>query len=91
MSYERTPAMFNVGSKLFAVKNNKLWEQFAGAYNSYYGIHQPYSITYIANGGGVLKDRIFNYVEFKADMHDQYDTYLPTHTFDSLEVKTEYQ
>ena len=91
MSYERTPAMFNVGSKLFAVKNNKLWEQFAGAYNSYYGVHQPYSITYIANGGGVLKDRIFNYVEFKADMHDQYDTYLPTHTFDSLEVKTEYQ
>lgn len=91
MSYGSTPAMFNVNEKFYAFKNGKLWEQFAGEYNIYYDTHQPYSITFVANGDKVLKDRIFNYVEFKTDMYDQYNTYLPIHTFDILQVDTEHQ
>ena len=91
MSYEKTPAMFNVDSEFYTIKNGKLWKQFSGDYNMYYGAFQPYSITYIANGGGSLQDRIFNYVEFKTDVTDKNNNYLPTHTFDLLEVNTEYQ
>lgn len=89
MSYEAIPAMFNVSSEFYAFNSNKLWEQFAGDYNMFFGQYQPYSITVVANADEPA-DKIFNTVEFRADAYDG-DNLLPTKTYDTLDVYNEYQ
>lgn len=89
MSYERVPAMFNVGSEFYAFNNNKLWQQFNGDYNMFFGQYKPYSITVVANADEPA-DKIFNTVEFRADTYDG-DNLAPTKTYDTLDVYNEYQ
>lgn len=89
MSYERVPAMFNVGSEFYAFNNNKLWQQFTGDYNMFFGQYKPYSITVVANADEPA-DKIFNTVEFRADAYDG-DNLAPTKTYDTLDVYNEYQ
>lgn len=88
MSYEETPYMFNIDNSFYAIKNNKIWEQFTGDYNSFYGETKPYSITVISNPDSFY-DKIFNTVEFRADTWD--NDKLLNSTFDTLEVWNEYQ
>lgn len=89
MSYEKVPAMFNVGSEFYAFNNNKLWQQFNGDYNMFFGQYEPYSITVVANADEPA-DKIFNTVEFRADAYDG-DNLAPTKTYDTLDVYNEYQ
>ena len=89
MSYERVPAMFNVGSEFYAFNNNKLWQQFNGDYNMFFGQYKPYSITVVANADEPA-DKIFNTVEFRADAYDG-DNLAPTKAYDTLDVYNEYQ
>lgn len=89
MSYERVPAMFNVGSEFYAFNNNKLWQQFNGDYNMFFGQYKPYSITVVANADESA-DKIFNTVEFRADAYDG-DNLAPTKTYDTLDIYNEYQ
>lgn len=89
MSYEKVPAMFNVGSEFYAFNNNKLWQQFNGDYNMFFGQYKPYSITVVANADEPA-DKIFNTVEFRADAYDG-DNLAPTKTYDTLDVYNEYQ
>jgi hypothetical protein len=89
MSYEKVPAMFNVGSRFYAFNNNKLWQQFNGDYNMFFGQYKPYSITVVANADEPA-DKIFNTVEFRADAYDG-DNLAPTKTYDTLDVYNEYQ
>ena len=89
MSYEKVPSMFNISSEFFAFKDNKLWHQFAGDYNTFFGYYKPYSITLISNAEEPL-DKIFNNLEFRADSWDG-DTLMDNVTFDTLEVWNEYQ
>lgn len=88
MSYEGTPYMFNIDNSFYAIKNNKVWEQFAGDYNSFYGETKPYSITVISNPDSFY-DKVFNNIEFRADTWD--NGKLLNSTFDTLEVWNEYQ
>lgn len=89
MSYEEVPAMFNVGSDFYAIKDNKLWGQFQGDYNMFFGKFQPFSITLISNAEEP-NDKIFNTLEWRSDSWEG-DTLLNLDTFDSLEVWNEYQ
>lgn len=89
MSYEKVPAMFNVDSEFYAFNNNKLWQQFNGDYNMFFGQYKPYSITVVANADEPA-DKIFNTVEFRADAYDG-DNLAPTKTYDTLDVYNEYQ
>lgn len=89
MSYEELPAMFNISSDFYAIKNGKLWEQFAGDYNSFFGVKQPYYIDIVSNANSSY-DKIFNNVEFRSDTWDG-NTLLPNKTFDTLDVYNEYQ
>lgn len=88
MSYEETPAMFNINSDFFAFKNGKIWKQFAGDYNMFFGEFKPYSVTIVANDNEPY-DKIFNTIEFRAStFNDNVDI---ASTFDTLEVWNEYQ
>lgn len=89
MSYEKVPAMFNVSSEFYAFNGNKLWEQFSGDYNMFFGQYQPYSITIVSNADEPA-DKIFNTVEFRADAYDG-NNLVPTKTYDTLDVYNEYQ
>lgn len=88
-NYEATPLMFNIGNDFFAYKNNKLWEQFAGEYNKFYGVRKPYHVTFVANPEPT-NDKIFDTLEFRADTWSG-DKLLSDITFDRLQVWTEYQ
>lgn len=89
MSYESTPFMFNIGSDFFAIRNNKVWEQFEGDYNMFYGAYKPYSITVISNPDEPY-DKIFNNIEWRSDCWND-GTLLNSSAFDTLEVWNEYQ
>ena len=89
MSYGQVLGMFNIDSDFYAIKNGKIWEQFAGAYNYIFGEYCPYSVTFISNADESY-DKIFNTVEFRADSWD--NTLLTSNcAFDILEVWNEYQ
>ena len=88
MSYEKVPAMFNVGSKFLSFKNGKLWEQGEGEYNKFFGEFKPYYITYRVNPEEPI-DKIFNNIEFRSDTWD--GDILTDKTFDILDVWNEYQ
>ena len=89
MSYEKVPAMFNIGSEFYSFNKNKLWHNFEGEYNIFYDEFKPFSITVIANQESQY-DKIFNNIDFRADTWDN-DTLLNNVTFDTLEVWNEYQ
>lgn len=95
MSYGNTPAMFNVSNGFYAIAGEgggkyypKLWKQFDGNYNSFFGVTRPYSVTFICNQDEPY-DKIFNNIEFRADTWNG-DT-LTNSTFDTLDVWNEYQ
>ena len=89
MSYEKVPSMFNIGSEFYAFHLNKLWHQFNGEYNMFFGQYKPYSITVVSNDDGT-SDKIFNNIEFRADTFDG-NILISNQTFDSLDVYNEYQ
>lgn len=88
MSYEKVPAMFNVEDKFIAFKDGKLWEQFEGDYNMFFGEFHPYYITYRMAPDFPL-DKIFSNIEFRADSWD--GNKLTDKTFNTLNVWNEYQ
>lgn len=89
MSYEKVPAMFNIGSEFYSFNKDKLWQNFEGDYNMFYGEFKPYSITIVANSDEPY-DKIFNNIEFRADSWDG-DKLINNQTFDTLDVWNEYQ
>ena len=89
MSYESVPAMFNISSEFYSFNKNKLWQNFEGDYNMFYGEFKPYSITVVANSDEPY-DKIFNNVEFRADSWNG-NTLINNQTFDTLDVWNEYQ
>lgn len=94
MSYGQVPAMFNINNDFYAIQYDKVWEQFAGDYNMFFGYYYPYSVTFVSNADEPY-DKIFNTVEFRADCwtKDEYgnDVLASNNTFDTLEVWNEYQ
>lgn len=96
MDYREVPSMFNLGDGFFSAKRffvnklatTRLWKQFEGDYNTFFGEKYPYSITFISNAIPTA-DKIFNVLEFRAD--SWYGSSNLSRTFDTLEVWNEYQ
>lgn len=89
MDYNNVPAMFSIDNDFYAIKDNKIWEQFAGDYNMLFGKYCPYSITFISNDNEPY-DKIFNNLDFRADRWtgNNLSNDIP---FNTLEVWNEYQ
>lgn len=89
MSYEGTPAMFNIGSDFYSIKDGRLWKMFSGHYNSFFDNYKPHYITFISNSDSTL-DKIFNNLEARVDFWQ--DTALQHRRFyDYIRVWNEYQ
>lgn len=92
ISYENTPAMFNVGNKFYAFKDNNLYEQGSGDYGVFYGISKPYYITFLDNQE-FTNDKTYTNLEFRAVVNPDIDeaTKLFNIPFNRLKAKTDYQ
>ena len=89
MSYEGTPAMFNIGSDFYSIKDGKLWRMFSGNYNYFFNNYKPHYITFISNSDSTL-DKIFNTLEARVDFWQ--NTALQHRRFyDYIRVWNEYQ
>lgn len=88
--YEKTQQMVSVNGGFYAVKNNIVWAQGAGEYNSFFGTKKPYSVEVICNMDEPI-EKIFNTIEWRATVKENGED--SQSTFDTVEVSTdgEYQ
>lgn len=97
ISYENTPAMFNVGNKFYAFHHNKdmlttieLYEQGAGDYGMFFGACKPYYVTFVDNQD-YMQDKTYTNIEFRALVTPDMDNNSFKLPFDKLTAETDYQ
>ena len=90
ISYENTPAMFNVANKFYAFKNGQLYEQEAGDYGVFFDVCKPYHITFIDNQDYVY-DKTYTNLEFRAVVDPDISSNAFNLPFDKLTANTDYQ
>lgn len=80
LTYNRVPAMFNIDDSLYILKDTRdisLYKMFAGNYNNFFDIIEPYSITFVSNGvseqgNSSMISKIFTNLDFRGDCRDGY-------------------
>ena len=93
MDYGDINLMEAYQGSVYTLKNRKLYEMFTGAYNNFFDVIKPWSITFVSNGvaGGLSTlDKVFSNIEYRMDMFDG-NTYDGDSTFDWVRVWDEYQ
>lgn len=71
-------------------KVTSLWENFKGEYNNFYGEIKYPSFTYICNEDATYT-KIFDTIEYRADLYDSDGNLLHNESFDWINVYTDYQ
>lgn len=89
MSYGNTPAMFNIGSDFYAIKDGVLWKLFEGDYNYFFGDYKPFDLTFVSNADSAV-DKVFTNLELRADFYEV-DELQSSRLFDYIRVWNEYQ
>ena len=101
MSYENTPAMFNIGADFYSLRNDltssgeivqpicTLHSMFTGNYNHFFGYYKPFDITFISNADSAL-DKTFTNLELRADFWAN-NSLQHNRLFDYIKVWNEYQ
>ena len=98
-SYENVPFVVNFDDKTIMLKEDadsnkyKAWLHNEGRYNEFFGEHKEFYTTVICNES-IDRDKIFNTVEYRADVFNgesAFYEYLPDKSFDLLTAETEYQ
>lgn len=76
--YEKTQEMFSINGRFFSIRDENMWAQGAGEYNSFFGTKKPYSVEIICNTDEPV-DKIFNTLEWRATVKkngmDSQDTF----------------
>jgi hypothetical protein len=94
MDYGDINLMEAYQGSVYTLKNKKLYEMFTGAYNNFFDVIKPWSITFVSNGvaGGLgTLDKIFTNVEYRMDMFASNGAYDGDSTFDYVKAWNEYQ
>lgn len=95
MSYNNV-VMFPMSNKFLSLSYNSrnkvtnLWENFKGDYNNFYGEIKYPSFTYICNEDATYT-KIFDTIEYRADLYDSDGNLLHNESFDWIEAYNEYQ
>lgn len=96
MSYSNA-VMFSIGNNFFSItselgtpRKTKLWENFKGDYNMFFGKLKLPRFTYICNEDAAYT-KIFDTIEYRADLYDENGELLHDKSFDWIEVTNEYQ
>lgn len=100
-SYGGTEAMFQFGDSFMSLRhegtNTRLWSNFDGRYNVFFGVPKGWDITFISNEGPTVT-KIFDTLELRADsfnpdlVGEKYSTNIQEgQPFDFIRVRNEYQ
>ena len=87
-SYNAVPVMFNVSNKFYSIKDNKVWEMFAGDYNIFFDHFKEYSLTLISNENPTF-NKMFHTVEYISDLFDDNNKIVLDQSFDEIEIETD--
>jgi hypothetical protein len=97
VSHENTPFMFTCFDEFLSIRknynnlgNNKIWINYKGKKNIFYGSYVNSSITFFVNPDPA-NDKVFDNIQYRCDFYDQNGTYLPSKTFDSIYIQNEFQ
>ena len=90
LDYDDLFAMHHVDSQPLALTTSAIHGLWAGEYNRLFGYRRAYSLRFIANYQP-LSSKIFNTVQWRSDSWDSNGKYLPTETFNKLQVWNQYQ
>jgi hypothetical protein len=88
--------MFPMDNDFFSLQYNssesqtRLWENFKGDYNSFYGEIKLPSFTYICNEDSTYT-KIFDTIEYRADVYNKDGELAHNRSFDWIEAANEYQ
>lgn len=93
-SYEDITHMFNIWGEFIAIKDedNKstLWVNHKGRYNEFFGKRKSSHIEFYLNPD-MPHDKVFDNFQYRADLFDENDNYIPRETFNSVDVTNEFQ
>lgn len=84
--YEKTQEMFSINGRFFSIRDENMWAQGAGEYNSFFGTKKPYSVEIICNTDEPV-DKIFNTLEWRATVKK--DGVDSQDTFNTVRVTTD--
>ena len=97
MSYNDTPAMFNIGSNFYAFRDEdsvvSMHSLFTGNYNYFFNTYKKYWLQFISNQDSAL-DKIFSTVELRVDFWNTASDppeRIDDKLFSRIEVENEYQ
>ena len=90
MDYDHTPMMAEVNGNTFLWHGNSMHLMHGGDYNSFFGVHKPYWLTFISNGYPT-ENKIFNNVEWRDIVSAPNGVTKPLVTFDHIRVWNENQ
>lgn len=93
-SYENTPYFVNLNNLGVFFKNESngisVWLEHKGEYGHFFEQPKEHSITLIANPNS-YSDKVYDNVEFRSDVFDNNNVYMPEETFTSIRVWNEHQ
>lgn len=94
LSYGETEGMFDFEGGFYSIKQEqdkvRLWENFTGVYNEFYGNFKPFSFTYISNGNSPYT-KIFDTVEVNAEVRNFGQKDNSDKPFDFIQAENDYQ
>ena len=90
MSYSNS-VLFNIGSDFYGIDrdNSKLWHNFKGNYNQFFGEYKLPDFTFISNDSPIL-NKIYDTIEYESDVYNTQDL-KHFKSFDWIQAYNEYQ
>lgn len=90
-SYEETPYFINFNDMGFFFKDKKIWKEHSYGYCNFFDKPaKDYYVTLLVNPSSHT-DKIFDNVEYRSDVFNYSEEYMPNNTFRDIRVWNEYQ
>ena len=93
-SYEDIAYMFNIWGEFLSIKDNDnkttVWVNHKGKYNEFFGEKKKSHIEFYINPD-MPHDKVFDNFQYRADLFDDDNNYIPRETFTTVDVSNEFQ
>lgn len=99
MDYDDIFLIETCNNKIFTLHDKRLFKMFEGEYNDFFAVgdihhYKPWEFTFTSNGvesSAQDFDKIFSNIDYRADVFNPSDAYLPEASLDYIRVVNEYQ
>lgn len=93
MSYDNLKLLESYNTKIFSLRESKLYRMFKGEYNKFFNKFKPWHIKFVSNGMDQNLshlDKVFSNIDYRMDI-SQNDEIRHFESFNSLRINNEYQ